>query len=345
VGVLFDLVSPRELAFIRHRAYLVLLLAGIASLISMLGTDLQAILVPSRSTSIPVLANLGGSLSPLTAGTHLDGFGAWSPDGQRIAFMRDGAIWMMNADGSEQRLVLQADGVWNTTPSWSPNGKQLAFVQVQTDTGKGRIMVADGQGKGARLVWSAASSVVYLVWTPDGKHLVFSTPTAITRIETVGGTAREVYTAQEGWDLTAGGISVTPDGKRLIFGAGQRVDLGIHYDLYSIPMPQDQEKPAQSSATRLTTNSGIMPSVSPSGTAVVFRNPRRGSGIYLMDMHNQTVRRLLSDGQDEMYFHPTFSPDGKWLSVSRLRLDVGGKDSTSARMVSNLYILRFDAGN
>jgi len=323
---------------------MVLLVAGGACLVSLLAADLLATLVPNRSPAVAVVSAPGGSVAPLTEGSHLDGFSAWSPDGQRIAFMRDGAIWMMDANAAGLKQILQGEGVWNTTPSWSPDGKQFAFVQVQTSSGNGSIMLADHEGKNPRLVWSAKSPVGYLVWTPDGQHLLFSSPSAITRLEVAGGTAREIYRASEGWDLTAGGIAVSRDGKRLTFGAGQRVDLGIHYDLYSMPMPEGPGQTGQS-PTRLTTSGGIMPAYSPTGALIAYRNPRRASGIYLMDELTQKVRRFLSDGENEMYFHPTFSPDGQLLSVSRLRLEGGREDGNSARMVSNLYVIRIDAGN
>ena len=68
---------------------------------------------------------------------------AWSPDGRQMAFTGsqgigaagiDNAIYVMNADGSNLRTVVQgapglaADVV--AAPSWSPNGRQLAYVAV-----------------------------------------------------------------------------------------------------------------------------------------------------------------------------------------------------------------------
>lgn len=55
---------------------------------------------------------------------------AFSPDGQTIAFSRFGDIWMMNADGSGQHLVVgpQPDvGGPRERPRFSPDGKFLLF--------------------------------------------------------------------------------------------------------------------------------------------------------------------------------------------------------------------------
>ena len=51
----------------------------------------------------------------------------WSPDGRRLAFVRDGAIWVVDADGS--RLVkVTAHPAGHSRPRWSPDGRRLAFL-------------------------------------------------------------------------------------------------------------------------------------------------------------------------------------------------------------------------
>jgi Tol biopolymer transport system component len=48
---------------------------------------------------------------------------SWSPDGRRIAFERDGGIWIADSLGNRQRRV--ATG---RNPSWSPRGDTIAFA-------------------------------------------------------------------------------------------------------------------------------------------------------------------------------------------------------------------------
>jgi hypothetical protein len=56
----------------------------------------------------------------------------WSPDGKQIAYIDDGNLWIMNANGShKKRLTDSAPAYADARPSWSPNGKYLAFVRTK----------------------------------------------------------------------------------------------------------------------------------------------------------------------------------------------------------------------
>jgi TolB protein len=69
----------------------------------------------------------GSGLRNLTEGSPSDDHGGvWSPDGQRIAFIRDMAAWVMNADGSEARPI--SSMTTTTQVSWSRDGLRVIFV-------------------------------------------------------------------------------------------------------------------------------------------------------------------------------------------------------------------------
>jgi Tol biopolymer transport system component len=64
--------------------------------------------------------NVGQGIARLTNDPAIDGLPTWSPDGKHIAFMstRDGqwAIWVMNADGRNQRKLFDLPGPMG--PDW-----------------------------------------------------------------------------------------------------------------------------------------------------------------------------------------------------------------------------------
>ena len=68
--------------------------------------------------------------SQLTKITDSDRAGnpQWSPDGRQIAFDDDNDIFIANADGSDQRRLLDGEPVNGPgVPSWSPDGSKLAY--------------------------------------------------------------------------------------------------------------------------------------------------------------------------------------------------------------------------
>ena len=76
-----------------------------------------------------------------------DWYPAWSPDGQRIAFMsdRDGndELYVMDADGSNPtRLTQDAGRDWYS--AWSPDGQRLAFVSDRDGNAEIYVIAADG---------------------------------------------------------------------------------------------------------------------------------------------------------------------------------------------------------
>ena len=114
----------------------------------------------------------GGNIIRLTEHAERDQRAVWSPDGQTIAFesQRDGdkSIWLMDADGSNKRKVVQG-----REPSWSPDGKSIAFTSSAFDDNDEIYLIGvDGLNR-VRLTenrkydWFAS-------WDPLGERIAFN---------------------------------------------------------------------------------------------------------------------------------------------------------------------------
>jgi Tol biopolymer transport system component len=132
-----------------------------------------------RNGEITVGNLLTGEVRPLTGGGgNREMHPAWSPDGSRIAFVRDrtangrtvlsGAeLYLMNADGSN--VVLRAP-VFHS-PAWSPDGQRLAVASgdcwYYCDI---FLLSVDKDGtEPVRIASSAADPA----WSPDGSRIAF----------------------------------------------------------------------------------------------------------------------------------------------------------------------------
>ncbi len=97
------------------------------------------------NTDICVADRNGTGITRLTTFEGADDQPAWSPDGSLIAFRsargNESAIWIMNADGSEQRRLMGAAydfaGGQQSNPAFGPNGR--IYFQVTYPDGRGAL--------------------------------------------------------------------------------------------------------------------------------------------------------------------------------------------------------------
>jgi TolB protein len=185
---------------------------------------------------------------------------AWSPDGKRIAFVRSlgkpsparpraVGIFVMDANGTHVRQLTQRSGTFRTedrAPSWSPDGKRIAFVSANTTflpAGASTIYVVNADGTQPRAVralvhgWPGAGAPS---WSPDGKRLLYSTyclfgncgqPPVGAQLYTVGldGKSPRQLTRLSGNSLEP---RWSPDGKKIVFVRNARA--GPSGDVYVV---------------------------------------------------------------------------------------------------------------
>lgn len=97
------------------------------------------------------------------------GWPDWSPDRKEIAFAGVGGLWLMNADGSHQRLLARGR---LSDPAWSPSGKEILFVKFNEHPNATSLGVMNANGERVRLL--AQEAAISPAWSPDGKHIAYT---------------------------------------------------------------------------------------------------------------------------------------------------------------------------
>src|SRR5207342_343770 len=103
-------------------------------------------------TDIYVMSSSGSNVVRLTDDPSEEFMPVWSPDGPRIAFVRNTqgtpvmnpAIFTMNPDGADVRQVSSRDGGSDFWPSWSPDGSRIAFAAIRKEGWGIWVVNADG---------------------------------------------------------------------------------------------------------------------------------------------------------------------------------------------------------
>ena len=121
-----------------------------------------------------VWVSRNGTEQPLAAPGHNYVYPRLAPDGRRVAFAiaeEQGAqIWIYDLQEKLTRLTFE--GIANNVPTWSPDGKHIAFLSNRDDGDNVFWQMADGSGGLERLTTSEFLHAP-LSFSPDGQLLTF----------------------------------------------------------------------------------------------------------------------------------------------------------------------------
>jgi Tol biopolymer transport system component/imidazolonepropionase-like amidohydrolase len=111
----------------------------------------------------------------ITDDIFIEAYPAWSRDGTKLAYVSDkqGAmdLWMRDLKTGEAKLLFKsANGV--SSPSWSPDGKHIAFVGSDNPLAS-RLYILDLESGKSKMVLDRPMQPVRISWGPDGKSLAF----------------------------------------------------------------------------------------------------------------------------------------------------------------------------
>ncbi len=209
---------------------------------------------PSRA-SIYLMDIDGRNQRPLVDADGADRAPVFSPDGQKIAFeskapTQEAAstpgstenndtleIYVIDVDGSNKTQLTHND-VDDGHPTWSPNGRQIAFSSMVEDIYQ--IFIMDAAGGTAKQLTFSNTSHYHPTFSSDGKRIIYVS------------NAHNHYTL---WMMNADGTnktqltnhigahfepSLSRDGKKLVFSA----DRSDHMRIYLMDLTQPVQKEA-----------------------------------------------------------------------------------------------------
>lgn len=159
----------------------------------------------------------------------------WSPDGTRIAFVRDQgtSLCVVDADGSGLQVIAKERGYYQL-PSWSPLGDLIAYQSAGHNIDHEAIFTIRPDGSHERRLRLSRSSAGFPSWSPDGTQLVYSGGERLRIFDL--GTARSRLLTRCALPTCVAEFfpAWSPDGSRIVFVRQDEGGAALH--LYVIEL-------------------------------------------------------------------------------------------------------------
>ena len=236
----------------------------------------------------------GRNQTRLTFNKMKDYMPAWAADGgKKVAYTsyRGDAAGLYIYDIYEGTRFKVFDRGTNFSPSFSPDGKKLAFCST-FDEGNAEIYVTDGEGKNMRRMTFNNSSDVAPSWSPTSREVAFTSDRGGTPqiyiMDAEGSNVRRISFGGNYHD----GPSWSPSGNLIAYVA--RVDQ--IFDIYVQDLRTKQIIKLTESNAR-----NESPCWSSDGRHLIFSSNRSGTiQLYSIDYDGTNLRRLTTQGENKL---------------------------------------------
>ena len=292
----------------------------------------------SSAFQVPVL---GGEPKRLLF--DIDSAPSFSPDGQRMAFLRGVPqsgftnLMVAAADGSDERLLAQTerpDWFELQAPAWSPDGSRIMAIQDIRGGVAETVMSVDvetGRLEDAMRLPEPMTDIDAIAWIPDGSGLVYIgradvEPAQIWLLELASGSTRRLTTGLSGYES----VTVTADGMTI---ASRHETSRSRLWVAPAEDPNDLRP--------LTSNRrdyiGAV-AVGPEGAVFFQRFDKSGWHIWRTSLDGGTAIQLT---REDNWYEPEISADGSLLlairrtSAGRSR-ELWSLDPVTGRMIERL---------
>lgn len=223
----------------------------------------------------------------------------------RSQYYEKGAIAVMNADGSHQ-VDLTGSDVEAGTPSWSPDGRTIAWVR----TGNVWLMDADGDNPRAITTWNASSLCARgPVFSPDGRRIA-----VVNYCDEHPGNSAIVIMDADGtnqhWLVEGLWPSWSPDGARIVYTPQGADANGCGLSVVEVETSRVTE------LGRGAADCHTFAAWSPDGTKIAFAAVTSSQEVLCTIRPDGTGERQLVKADSDYISGIGWSPDGSTIVYS-----------------------------
>ncbi len=292
----------------------------------------------TKSTQIYTIPVSGGTPKELTGpGTQEPAF---SPDGSKIAYIKytktndlvdHSDLWVIPSEGGTPVQVTSLQSLQVFGPSWSPDGKMIAFIRRAGIGDPREIWIVPVTNKGnpsappIKVDLPLASYQEVAGWTSDNKiglQLMNPEYEIIYTVNSSGGIATQI--TQQGWTEYP---KWSPDGKKIFF-------RGARGKIAYVPSGGGaiDSIPIQSEFEMFTAAPGSGNDISPDGKTIVYSGARYfykdgerkwDVNIYTIPVEGGKPNQLTTIGAELQDRFPCWSPDGNSIAFIRPEIKNG----------------------